>query len=144
MYKTIQKAESQNERNQQAQLSLLERLNVEFQKDRERIDTRLGKMDDSAKIYEFVYQRCSKVQNACDEGMEQKVAPIKAKLNRINQENLIVPNLIGPTCKYKNMRDWIQDRVKADERAARALDAAVAAALATKLEDATQIPLEKI
>ena len=39
--------------------------------------------------------------------IDEKIKPFKQKLNRITSENLIVPGVIGPAAKFKNVKEWI-------------------------------------
>ena len=51
-----------------------------------------------------------KAIKALDEKMNPKIEAVGKKLARLNMENLLVPDLIGPkgtNCEFANLKEWI-------------------------------------
>lgn len=84
-----------------------EELTAKVQRDRELVDTRLSRIDDSIVIKKWVENlfvtHNFEINNRID-NVEQLV---KKSLDKIYMENLIIPGLIGDKETFRNMKEYL-------------------------------------
>ena len=114
----IEKIQKDAKRQASDQVHLLDKLTQDVQNDRERLDTRLNLVDDTDVIKNWVMKRIDEAKAEMENKTQTACQAISKKLNRIFNENLLVPELIGSKvsgCKYPNLGEWIAAKVEDDK-----------------------------
>ena len=114
----IEKIQKDAKRQASDQVHLLDKLTQDVQNDRERLDTRLNLFDDTDVIKNWVMKRIDEAKAEMENKTQTACQAISKKLNRIFNENLLVPELIGSKvsgCKYPNLGEWIAAKVEDDK-----------------------------
>lgn len=79
------------------------------QAEREFIDTRLSRIDDSTIIKKWMESKLSNEKYEITGNIDRLEKEIRTSLKRLTEDNLIVPGLIGPNESYQNLRQYIGD-----------------------------------
>ena len=84
-------------------------LREKVQSEREFIDTRLSRIDDSSIIKKWMESRLTNEKYEITGLIDRLDKEIKLNLKRITEDNLIIPGLIGPSENYQNLRQYLGD-----------------------------------
>lgn len=87
--------------------SRFEELNSKVQKDREFLDTRLSRIDDSAVIKKWVENLLVTLKYETSLQIDNLEKHSKQVFETIWKENLLIPGLIGEREQFRNMSEYI-------------------------------------
>ena len=78
----------------------------------ELVDSRLRRVDDSDVIRDFVTNKVADLDTKLAKTIEDVGAKSMDAVKKLQDENLLVDELIGPTedCKYKNLVEWLNEQ----------------------------------
>ncbi len=80
------------------------------QSDREFVDTRLSRIDDSAVMKKWVDNRLMTLSHEMINQIDITVNQIKSLIDQTIYDNLLVPDLIGSGQKYNNLKEYLIDQ----------------------------------
>ena len=83
------------------------------------MDSRLSRIEDTDAVKDWVRVKIQEAKEEMTEAIQKKYEPLSKKCTRIERDNLLVPDLIGPKgtgTKFQNLKEWIQNKMVEDAK----------------------------